>query len=126
MFDNLDPSSLVPFVATAGKTPRLSGARIIEAIIIAAITAGGSMYVSQAVLEAKFDAAVESINHKVDSAAEQFNGIARRLERRMDRMEGDFYIPRGSDAEPLPAEILTLPPAPSELAGDLAPDGGDG
>lgn len=126
MFDNLDPSSLIPFVASAGKTPRLSGARIIEAIIIAAITAGGSMYASLAVLEAKFDAAVESINHKVDSAAEQFNGIARRLERRMDRMEGDFYIPRGSDAELLPAEILTLPPAPSALAGDLAPDGGDG
>ena len=106
MFDNLDPSTLIPFVASAGKTPRLSGARIIEAIIIAAITAGGSMYASLAVLEAKFDAAVHAIDQKFDSASAQFEGIARRLERRLDRMEGDFYIPRGSDAEPLPAEIL--------------------
>jgi len=126
MFDNFDPSTLIPFVASAGKTPRLSGARLIEAVIIAAMTAAGSMYVSQAVLEAKFEAAVETINQKVDTASAQLDSLARRLERRMDRMESDFYIPRGSDADPLPTETVRLIAPQSELAGDLPPQGGDG
>lgn len=87
--------------------PQFSGVRIIEAVIIAVVTAVGSagatVYTQQKVMETKF----HTLNIKIDEVRNTF-------ERRIDRVERDFYIPRGSDARP--PELLRLPPPPSALA----------
>ena len=73
---------LLPFVLSAGgQAPRLSITRIIEALIIAGICSGVTIYATQQVLGVR----IQNIERSMD-----------RMEHRIEQIQRDLYVPRGS------------------------------
>ncbi len=80
-----DPSNWVPFVMSAGaSSERLNVQRIIEAIIIALVTGGVTMYGAQQMVVAKLENLDENLA---------------KLERRQEQIFQDLYRPRVSPLE---------------------------
>lgn len=69
----------IPFVLATGTPAHLRTQRIIEAVIIAALSGGASAYVSVAVMQADLKALSAKLT---------------RIETTIDKMQGDLYIPR--------------------------------
>ncbi len=78
-----DPSNWLPFFLTAGSS-RLNVQRIIEAVIIAGISGGVTMYGAQKMLVTR----LENMDRNI-----------MRLEKRQERMFNDLYRPRVSPLE---------------------------
>ncbi len=91
-----DPSNWLPFVLSAGAAgQKLNVQRIIEAIIIAMVTGGVTMYGAQQMVVAKLDALDRNLA---------------KLEMRQEQIFRDLYRPRVS---PIEREWKRLNPAPT-------------
>lgn len=83
LLENIPPDSL-PFVAasTAGAAHRISVQRVIEAVIIGAITAGLSTYVTVQVLDERMksiNARIDRIEHEADRRVSAIQEDVRRI-----------------------------------------------
>ena len=75
-----DCLSWIPFALPVGqKKTKMNGQRIIEALIIALITSGVSMFGMQQYMQGKF----EGLHDKVDD-----------LDKKVQRINNDIYVPR--------------------------------
>jgi hypothetical protein len=92
-----NPGPPAPFKAAMGHKTTINGARILEALIIAAVAAWGS---SQLTI-ARFDERLTAMDK-----------VQQRLERSVDEMKRDVYRPRWDAQQRVPGDMQALAPDP--------------
>jgi len=102
--DSLSWMPTIPFLAMSTNPPKLSGTRILEALIIAAVTAFATSYITVAKLETKTEVQYEA-------AQRQFERQVQRRDMEMSQIRGDMkeqYMKQQIQYEALRADMQRI------------------